>query len=87
MHTIHRTQGRQSIQLASLLSTRRAQGKLTREQKQLILDQIKASGGLSWTESVVKELFSQLVHDIQALETDFGVENPVIRASLELLRI
>lgn len=87
LYTVKNLRGRQSIQLASLLSTRREQGKLTREQKQAILDQMKSCGSLTYTKSMLEGLYVQLRDMAGELEARFAEKNPILRASIELLRI
>ncbi|KPM42335.1 hypothetical protein AK830_g4208 [Neonectria ditissima] len=73
--------------LANLLSTRRAQGKLTPQQKMLVLDRIKASGGFEVTRSILSDLHVQVMTEIEGLECGFNKQNGQIRALAERLRL
>ncbi|KAI0096558.1 geranylgeranyl diphosphate synthase [Daldinia grandis] len=72
--------------LGSVLSTRRVQGKLTTEQKLLVLDQVRACGSLEWTSSLLSDLLEQTVVEIRRLEEAFDKENYDLRALVDMLQ-
>ncbi|KAK8023884.1 geranylgeranyl diphosphate synthase [Apiospora rasikravindrae] len=72
--------------LESMLSMRRTQGKLTVEQKLLMLGQIRTCGSLGWTGSLLDDLHRQTVAEICSLEEVFGRENHDLRALADMLQ-
>lgn len=77
----------ENLLLRNILSTRRAREKLTYEQKVFVLEQIKVSNSLEWTKSILINLHSEVVAEIDTLERAFAKENFEIKALLQLLRI
>ncbi|KAF4950620.1 hypothetical protein FSARC_13125 [Fusarium sarcochroum] len=73
--------------LQNLISTRRTQGKLTRQQKMLVLDIIRNTGGFERTEAALNELHRQIITEVGSLEATFGQKNADIRVLTDLLSI
>ncbi|KAF5024597.1 hypothetical protein F66182_3360 [Fusarium sp. NRRL 66182] len=85
---IHAVKSNQEgVLLSNMISMRRTQGKLSHQQKVLVLEQIKASGGFERTEAVLGELHRQIVTEVCALEASFCQENPDMRVLTDLLSI
>ncbi|GJC78710.1 fusicoccadiene synthase [Colletotrichum liriopes] len=76
-----------NIQLINLLSTGRKTGRLTKEQKECVLEIINKSGGFAYTRVVLLRLYSQISDALKELEFSFGSSNPEMKVLLELLRI
>ncbi|KUL83692.1 hypothetical protein ZTR_07521 [Talaromyces verruculosus] len=76
-----------NLSLRNILSTRHVHGQLTRKQKEFVLEEIKACNSLGWTKSVLADLHSQVVTEIDKLEKVFDKENFEIKTLMELLRI
>ncbi|KAI1656206.1 geranylgeranyl diphosphate synthase [Daldinia decipiens] len=84
IHALQNDAGR--FLLGSVLSTRRIQGRLTTEQKLLVLDQVRACGSLEWTSSLLNDLLQQTVAEIRRLEKAFDKENYDLRALADMLQ-
>ncbi|KAF5006548.1 hypothetical protein FDECE_7074 [Fusarium decemcellulare] len=84
---LHALQNDNSGLLMNILSTRRTQGRLTVQQKALILDQMEASGSLSWTRSLIDDLHEQLITGIERLEKELNRNNPALRKLVKLLKL
>ncbi|KAF5965363.1 geranylgeranyl diphosphate synthase, partial [Fusarium coicis] len=65
---IHALQSDSSGLLTNILSMRRVQGKLSREQKMLVLEVMRANGSLDWTSALLGMLHSRVVAEIGSLE-------------------
>ncbi|OHW95853.1 geranylgeranyl pyrophosphate synthase [Colletotrichum incanum] len=76
-----------NIQLINLLSTGRRTGRLTREQKECVLEILNKFGGFAYTRVVLLRLYSQISDALKELESSFGSSNPEMKVLLELLRI
>ncbi|KAF2706939.1 hypothetical protein K504DRAFT_505018 [Pleomassaria siparia CBS 279.74] len=85
IHIYHNTP--HSMQLRGLLQRRRFGGKLTREQKVLVLEEMRNMGSLGYTLNVLQTLYTELESEVQRLDQAFGVENFHIRVLLSLLKI
>lgn len=85
--TLRTIQGQARLLFISTLSARRVQGRLTHEQRQLVLETVKACGALDWTKSILTDLHAHLMGLVERVEVDLGDKNPILRASVELIRI
>lgn len=70
-----------------MLSTGRKQGQMNRQQKQLVLDVVKACGAFESTKAILDDLLADLLRHVKIVEEKLKAENMVLRAALELLRI
>ena len=75
------------IQLLSILQERRAVGKLSLEQKQLVLDHMNRTKSLEYTKTCLDILFNEIKQEVRAVETAFGTENPILKLLLEKVRV
>ncbi|KAJ4245528.1 geranylgeranyl pyrophosphate synthetase [Fusarium torreyae] len=73
--------------LQNLISTRRTLGKLTQQQKMLVLDIVRSSGGFERTETALNELHRQIVTEVGSLEVTLCQTNAEMRALTDLLSI
>ena len=74
------------MQLRGLLQRRRFGGKLTREQKELVLEEMKSTGSLGYTLGILQKLHVEIELEVRNLEHAFGAENFEMRALLSLLK-
>ncbi|KAJ3544466.1 hypothetical protein NM208_g878 [Fusarium decemcellulare] len=84
---LHALQSDRGGLLTNMLSARRTQGRLTVQQKVLILDQMKAGGSLSWTRSLIDDLHEQMMTEIERLERELNKDNPALRKLVKLLKL
>ncbi|KAI9891309.1 MAG: hypothetical protein M1814_002822 [Vezdaea aestivalis] len=77
----------QNMKLRSVLLQRRVAGKSTFEHKQLVLEQLKRTGSLTYTAGVLKTLHAEISHEIGALEKASGLENFSMRLLLDMLKV
>lgn len=83
---IHALQSK-SLILQSLLSTRHIQGYLTREQKLIILNEMKTTGSLEFTRLVLDNLYQDLQSEIDTIGQGFGIGNVQLRQLIDLFRL
>ncbi|KAF5662514.1 gibberellin cluster-GGPP-synthase [Fusarium denticulatum] len=84
MHALHSDS---SGLLTNILSMRRVQGKLTAQQKILVLEVMKASGSLEWTSTLLGMLHTRVIAEIGNLEASLNRDNPALRALVERLKL
>ncbi|KAL5338819.1 putative geranylgeranyl diphosphate synthase [Aspergillus crustosus] len=72
--------------LRNVWMQRRVHNTATHAQKETILELMKKSGSLQFTEDTLSVLYSDVEKSIDELERKFGVENFQLRLILELLR-
>ncbi|KAH8837808.1 hypothetical protein MCOR32_005264 [Pyricularia oryzae] len=77
----------ENLQLANLLSYRKSSGKMTLEQKELVLKILHKSGAIDNTRLVLESLHNHTRDILRELETRFGCSNPEMEMILELLRV
>ncbi|KAL5870631.1 hypothetical protein ACKVWM_011418 [Pyricularia oryzae] len=77
----------ENLQLANLLSYRKSSGKMTLEQKELVLKILHKSGAIDNTRLVLESLHNHTRDILRELETRFGCSNPEMEVILELLRV
>lgn len=65
---------------------RRVQGKLTTQQKMLVLEVMKTNGSLDWTSKLLGMLHTRVVAEIDSLEISMKRDNPALRALVERLK-
>ncbi|KAK7417310.1 geranylgeranyl pyrophosphate synthetase [Neonectria magnoliae] len=73
--------------LTSMLSMRRTQGRLTVQQKVLMLERMEACGSLGWTKSLLGDLDGQILAEIGNLEGETGTGKTTLRRLVELLKL
>nr|CAP74388.1 geranylgeranyl diphosphate synthase [Fusarium proliferatum] len=83
---IHALQTDSSDLLINVLSMRRVQGKLTTQQKMLVLEVMKTNGSLDWTSKLLGMLHTRVVAEIDSLEISMKRDNPALRALVERLK-
>ncbi|KAI6774713.1 hypothetical protein HG530_001471 [Fusarium avenaceum] len=84
---IHALQSDSSGFLTNILSMRRVHGKLTAEQKMLVLEVMKANGSLDWTSVLLGMLHSRVLAEIGTLEVRMNKDNPAMKALVERLKL
>ncbi|KAF5638643.1 gibberellin cluster-GGPP-synthase [Fusarium sp. NRRL 25303] len=84
---IHALQTDSSDLLTNILSMRRVQGKLTAQQKMLILEVMKTNGSLDWTSKLLGMLHTRVVAEIESLEVSTKRDNHGLRALVERLKL
>lgn len=83
---IHALQTDPSDLLINVLSMRRVQGKLTTQQKMLVLEVMKTNGSLDWTSKLLGMLHTRVVAEIDSLEISMKKDNPALKALVERLK-
>ncbi|KAF2105873.1 fusicoccadiene synthase [Lophiotrema nucula] len=73
--------------LRGLLQQRRYMGFLTREQKELVLEQMKQCGSLDYTYGILQTLYVAIEGEIARLEVLFGKDNFELRLLLNILKV
>ncbi|CZT49095.1 related to Fusicoccadiene synthase [Rhynchosporium secalis] len=76
----------ENVQISNILSTRRTNGKMTYEQKVLMLEHFKEAGSLEFTAAVLESLYEEICGEIARLEKACG-ENTHLKILAELLRL
>ncbi|KAF4956800.1 hypothetical protein FGADI_3582 [Fusarium gaditjirri] len=84
---VHALQSDSSGLLTNILSMRRVQGKLTTQQKMLVLELMKTNGSLDWTSTLLGMLHTRVSAEIESLEVSMDRENPALRALVERLKL
>ncbi|KAF5672647.1 geranylgeranyl diphosphate synthase [Fusarium circinatum] len=84
---MHALQSDTSGLLTNILSMRRVQGKLTTEQKMLVLEVMKSNGSLDWTSTLLGMLHTRVLAEIGSLELSMNRDNPALRALVERLKL
>ncbi|KAI1874890.1 uncharacterized protein JN550_002319 [Neoarthrinium moseri] len=84
IHALQNDSG--GLLLRNMISTRRVQGKLTIQQKALMLDRIRSCGSLEWTVSLLSDIHQRAIADIGLLEKDIGRVNYELRSLVEMLQ-
>ncbi|KAF5713249.1 geranylgeranyl diphosphate synthase [Fusarium mundagurra] len=84
---IHALRSDSSGLLTNILSMRRVQGKLTTQQKMLVLEVMKANGSLDWTCTLLGMLHTRVLAEIGSLEVRLNRDNPALRALVERLKL
>ncbi|KAG9502204.1 geranylgeranyl diphosphate synthase 2 [Fusarium musae] len=84
---MHALQSDSSGLLTNILSMRRVQGKLTTQQKMLVLEVMKANGSLEWTSALLGMLHTRVLTEIGSLEVSLNRDNPALRALVERLKL
>lgn len=60
---------------------------MTREAKELILEEIKACDAFLKTENMLKSIELEFISALERVEADFGIENLLLRRMLSKLKI
>ncbi|KAJ4078334.1 geranylgeranyl pyrophosphate synthetase [Fusarium oxysporum] len=84
---MHALQRDSSGLLANILSMRRFQGKLTTQQKMLVLEVMKTNGSLDWTSTLLGMLHTRVLAEIGSMEVSMNRDNPALRALVERLKL
>ncbi|KAF5617217.1 geranylgeranyl diphosphate synthase [Fusarium tjaetaba] len=84
---MHALQSDSSGLLTNILSMRRVQGRLTTQQKMLVLEVMKANGSLEWTSALLGMLHTRVLAEIGSLEVSLNRDNPALRALVERLKL
>ncbi|KAH7203498.1 geranylgeranyl diphosphate synthase [Fusarium oxysporum] len=84
---MHALQSDSSGLLTNILSMRRVQGKLTTQQKMLVLEVMKTNGSLDWTSTLLGMLHTRVLAEIGSLEVSMNRDNPALRALVERLKL
>ncbi|SCO76983.1 gibberellin cluster-GGPP-synthase [Fusarium oxysporum] len=84
---MHALQSDSSGLLANILSMRRFQGKLTTQQKMLVLEVMKTNGSLDWTSTLLGMLHTRVLAEIGSMEVSMNRDNPALRALVERLKL
>ncbi|KAH7163774.1 geranylgeranyl diphosphate synthase [Fusarium sp. MPI-SDFR-AT-0072] len=84
---MHALQSDSSGLLTNILSMRRVQGKLTTQQKMLVLEVMKTNGSLDWTSTLLGMLHTRVLAEIGRLEVSMNRDNPALRALVERLKL
>jgi hypothetical protein len=84
---MHALQSDSSGLLTNILSMRRVQGKLTMEQKMLVLEVMRANASLDWTSALLGMLHTRVLAEIASLEVSLNRDNPTLRALVERLKL
>jgi hypothetical protein len=75
------------MQIRNILSTRRALGKLTQEQKILVLESMKRANSLVYTRTVLRHLHKEIGCEIQVLEKACNSDNVQLKMMWEMLYV
>ncbi|KAF5618362.1 geranylgeranyl diphosphate synthase [Fusarium sp. NRRL 52700] len=84
---MHALQSDSSGLLTNILSMRRVQGKLTAQQKMLVLEVMRTNGSLDWTSTLLGILHTRVLAEIGSLEVSMNRDNPTLRALVERLKL
>jgi geranylgeranyl pyrophosphate synthase len=85
IHALHCTS--RGMLLRGLLQRRKVEGKLTREQKDLILFELRATGSFEYTLRTLRSLHAEIDSEIKRLERTIGKDNFELRLLLNVLQI
>ncbi|EWY92037.1 hypothetical protein FOYG_08943 [Fusarium oxysporum NRRL 32931] len=84
---MHALQSDSSGLLTNILSMRQVQGKLTTQQKMLVLEVMKTNDSLNWTRTLLGMLHTRVLAEIGSLEVSMSRDNPALRALVERLKL
>ncbi|KAI8648053.1 Gibberellin cluster-GGPP-synthase [Fusarium sp. Ph1] len=84
---LHSLQSDDNGLLTNMLSARRSQGRLTVEQKILMLDQMRISDSLGWTKALLGDLHEQILTEIRRLEKCMNRGNGALWRLVDLLKL
>jgi geranylgeranyl pyrophosphate synthase len=85
LHLLHAEP--ENMQIRNILSTRRALGKLTQEQKVLVLESMKRANSLAYTRTVLRHLHKEIGCEIQVLEKACNSDNVQLKMMWEMLYV
>lgn len=75
------------LQLLSILQERRAAGKLSFEQKKVVLEHMGRTKSLEYTKSCLDILHDEINRELQVVEKGFAAENYILKLLLEKLGV
>lgn len=84
---MHALQSDSTGLLTNILSMRQVQGKLTTQQKMLVLEVMKTNGSLNWTRTLLGMLHTRVLAETGSLEVSMSRDNPALRALVERLKL
>jgi geranylgeranyl pyrophosphate synthase len=73
--------------IRGILSQRRVAGKLTDEQKRLVVRRMTDAGSLEFTLQILRAMYRDLEAEVDQLEQDFGQSNFQLRLVLSMLKL
>jgi geranylgeranyl pyrophosphate synthase len=85
IHVLHNTP--YAMELKGILQQRKIKGRLTVEQKSMILERMKDAGSLGYTLRVLNTLYDAIEAEISSLEDGFDKKNFELRLMVEALRV
>lgn len=85
IHTIQNSSSR--LQLVGILQEHRTAGKLSAELKRVLLEHMRTTGSLEYTEVCLETLREEINNELLAIERAYGAENYILRLLLERLRV
>ena len=78
---------RESFQLEALLQSRRENGSLSREAKELVLQHLREAGSMEYTRRLLEDLRRQIDEELAKLERMMGGENWILRLLMSKLKV
>jgi geranylgeranyl pyrophosphate synthase len=86
-HALQNLPSAQSCVLQNILTQRRLNGSMSADHKHVVLGLMKQAGSLEYTLGAVRLLQDEVNREIAAVESETGVENPELRAIIEMIRV
>lgn len=87
IHALNGEGTRERLQLEALLHSRRDNGGLLREAKELVLDHLREAGSMEYTRRLLEDLRCQIDEELARLERVIGGENWILRLLMSKLKI
>ena len=87
IHALNAEGTRESFQLEALLHSRRENGCLSREGKELVLEHLREAGSMEHTRRLLEDLRSQIEEEMARLEVLMGGENWILRLLMSKLKL
>jgi geranylgeranyl pyrophosphate synthase len=87
LHALQNLPPAQSCVLQNILTQRRVSGSMSADHKHVVLGMMKQAGSLEYTLGAVRLLQDEVDRGIAAVEAETGVENPELRAIVEMIRV
>lgn len=78
---------RESFQLEALLHSRRENGGLSREAKELVLQHLREAGSMEYTRRLLEDFRRQIDEELAKLERMMGEENWILRLLMSKLKV
>ena len=87
IHALNTEDMSESVQLEALLHSRRENGCLSREAKELVLEYLREAGSMEYTRRVLEDLRRQIDEEMARLERITGGENWILRLLMFKLKV